>query len=134
LRQIISRSFVLDATWNPAMQEVMQTIDIWLEAAFASPATIFLTLRHGLRIIGTSVLSPGPILENHLTPGPCVIVEYRNRGFGTRLLEQSLQALREAGISRAFAISKADAPVAKFLYPKFNGILTPHDHAPLLAA
>ena len=134
LRQVISRSIVLDATWNPAMQEVMQTIDAWLDEAFASPTSIFLALRHGLRIIGASILSPDPSGETHFTPGPCVLVEYRNRGFGTGLLEHSLQALREAGVAEAVAVSKENAPVAKFLYPKFNGVPTPGDHTPLLAA
>jgi GNAT superfamily N-acetyltransferase len=134
LRKVISHAFVLDAAWNPAMQAVMQTIDVWLDDAFASPTSIFLALRHGLRIIGTSVLTVDPLAEDHLTPGPCVLVEYRNRGFGTLLLEHSLQALREAGVSRAVAVSKANSPVAKFLYPKFNAILTSGDHTPLLAA
>ncbi len=134
LRQVISRSFVLDATWNPATQDVRQMIDAWLDEAFASPSTIFLALRHGLRIIGVSVLSPYPAGENHLTPGPCVLVEYRNRGFGTGLLEHSLRALREAGVSRAITISKENAPAARFLYPKFSGVLTPNNHTPLLAA
>ena len=104
LRKVISRSIVLDATWNPAMQEVMQTIDAWLDEAFASPTGIFLALRHGLRIIGASILFPSG--ENHLTPGPCVLVEYRNRGFGTGLLEHSLQALREAGVAEAVAVPR----------------------------
>ena len=65
LRKVISRSIVLDATWNPAMQEVMQTINTWLDEAFASPTSIFLALRHGARIIGASILSPIR-RENHL--------------------------------------------------------------------
>ena len=134
LRKVISRSIVLDATWNAAMQEVMQTINAWLDGAFASPTSILLALRHGTRIIGASILSPDSSGENHFTPGPCVLVEYRNRGFGTGLLEHSLRALREAGVTRAIAVSKENAPVAKFLYPKFNGVLTPGDHKPLLAA
>ncbi|MEP6685696.1 MAG: GNAT family N-acetyltransferase [Verrucomicrobiota bacterium] len=134
LRKVISHSIVLDATWNPAMQEVMQTINAWLDEAFASPTSIFLALRHGLRIIGASILLPDPSRQNHLAPGPCVLVEYRNRGFGTRLLEHSLQALREAGVAEAVAASKEKTPGAKFLYPKFNGILKRGDHTPLLAA
>ena len=33
--------------------------------------------------------------------GPCILNEYRNRGIGTELLFQSLDALREAGLSQA---------------------------------
>ncbi len=76
---------------------------------------------------------PDPSAENHLSPGPCVLMEYRNRGLGTALLGESLRQLREAGLSRAAALTKSNAPVAKFLYPKFNGVLTPGD-TPLLAA
>jgi hypothetical protein len=134
LRKVISTSFVLDPAWSPAMQEVMERIDSWLQSAFTSPATTLLALRHGTRIIGASVVSPSPDAEIHLAPGPCIAMEYRNRGFGTRLLEQSLTRLREAGLSEAFGIAKENVPVTKFLYPKFNGMPSPHHFAPLLAA
>ena len=61
-------------------------------------------------------------------------MEYRNRGFGTRLLEHSLTRLREAGLSEAIGIAIESAPVTKFLYPKFKGTPSPHDSTPLLAA
>jgi predicted GNAT family acetyltransferase len=134
LRKIISSSFVLDPAWSPAMQEVTERIELWLERAFASPTTTFLALRHGLRIIGAAVISHDPGAEIHLTPGPCISMEYRNRGFGTRLLEQSLAKLREAGLKEAFGVAKENAPVTKFLYPKFNGTPSPHDFTPLVAA
>ena len=75
-----------------------------------------------------------PEADVHLTPGPCVSMEYRNRGFGTRLLEQSLTKLREAGLKEAIGIAHENAPVTKFLYPKFNGTSSPYDPAPVLAA
>src|SRR3954469_6744865 len=87
LRKIISSSFVLDPAWNPATQEVMEMIEPWLAQAFSSPATTCLALRHGLRIIGAAIVSQNVETEVHLAPGPCVSTEYRNRGFGTRLLE-----------------------------------------------
>lgn len=135
LRKVVSSSFVLDPTWNPAMNEVMQIVDASLDRAFASgEKSVCLALRHGLRIIGASVLSLEPESESNLSPGPCILVEYRNRGFGTRLLEHSLQTLRDAGLPRAIAITRASAPVAKFLYPKYNGVALPAEVAPLLAA
>ena len=99
----------------------------WLEEAFAPEKNrICLTLRHGLRIIGPSVLVARPRGgEDQLTPGPCVLMEYRNRGFGTALLEESLRQLQAAGLTRAATATKGNAPVSKFLYPKFNGVLTP---------
>jgi RimJ/RimL family protein N-acetyltransferase len=134
LRKIISSSFVLDPMWSPALQEVNEKIDAWLQRAFASPTCILLALRHGTRIIGASVLSPEPEGDVHLIPGPCISTEYRNRGFGTRLLEQTLTRLREAGLTQAAGVAKENVPVAKFLYPKFNATSEPYDFTPLVPA
>src|SRR2546430_17632443 len=87
--------------WSPELQEVTEKIESWLERAFASPACSLLALRHGTRIIGASVISFEAEADMHLIPGPCVSMEYRNRGFGTRLLEQALSRLREAGLREA---------------------------------
>src|SRR5450432_2916841 len=134
LRAVIARSFAHDTSWGYAIHEVNDMIDGWLLRAFApGEGGICLALRHGLRMIGASILIPAPAAENHLSPGPCVLMEYRNRGLGTALLGESLHRLREVGLARATAHTKSNAPVAKFLYPKFNGILTPGD-TPLLAA
>lgn len=134
LRRVIASSFALDPEWNPTMQEVMQTIDAWLDEGLQSPSNTAVVLRHGLRIIGASVLSLQAERDNHLSPGPCILMEYRNRGFGTTLLERSLQALRDAGLSRASGIAKENSPVTKFLYPKFGGTASPFESAPLVAA
>ena len=134
LRKIISSSFVLDPTWSPELQEVTEKIEAWLERAFASPNCIFLALRHGARIIGASVLSTEPEAEMHLIPGPCISMEYRNRGFGTRLLEQALTRLREAGLSQATGVAKENLPVSRFLYRKFNATSSPYDFTPLVPA
>ena len=116
------------------MNEVMERLELWLERAFASATCTFLALRHGTRIIGASVISSNGESDIHLIPGPCISLEYRNRGFGTRLLEQSLSRLREAGLSEATGLAKENLPVTKFLYPKFNGAAARHDLAPLVAA
>ena len=134
LRKIISSSFVLDPAWSPEMNEVMERLELWLDRAFTSATCTFLALRHGARIIGASVISSEAESDVHLIPGPCISLEYRNRGFGTRLLEQSLSRLREAGLSEATGLAKENLPVTKFLYPKFNGSASRHDLAPLVAA
>lgn len=134
LRKVVASSFTLDPAWNSTMQEVIQTIESWLERAFASETHVGLALRHGVRIIGASVLTVEPDAENHLSPGPCILMEYRNRGFGARLLGESLAALRDAGLTSASAIAKENSPVTKFLYTKFNGQSAPHNFSPLLAA
>jgi len=133
LRAVIARSFAQDTSWGDAIHDVNGLIENWLERAFAPVGQgVCLTLRHGLRIIGASVLLPDPTVEDHLTPGPCVLMEYRNRGFGSALLEESLRQLRAAGLTRVSGLTKRNAPVAKFLYPKFNGTLAPDD-TPLVA-
>src|SRR5438105_2073140 len=76
LRKVISSSFALDPTWNPATQKVMEAIEPCLERAFTSPATTTcLALRHGVRIIGAAILSPSLEAAIHLSPGPCVSME-----------------------------------------------------------
>jgi GNAT superfamily N-acetyltransferase len=134
VRKVLSSSFLLDPAWNPAIAEVMQTLQSWLDRAFMAEENTCLALRHGLRIIGASVLCLDPAAENHLAPGPCILMEYRNRGFGTRLFEASLQLMREAGLSRATGIARELSPVAKFLYPKYHGVSAPADMAVGLAA
>ena len=134
LRAVIARSFVQDTSWGDAIHEVDHMIEGWLERAFAPEGNgTFLALRHGLRIIGASVLMVDAAMEDQLAPGPCVSMEYRNRGFGTALLEESLRRLHAAGLTRGSALTKHNTPAAKSLYPKFNGTPTPVD-LPLLAA
>jgi hypothetical protein len=134
LRKVFSSSFVLDPFWNPAVHDVMHAVDVWLDHAFASDLSTCLALRHGNRIIGASVVCVDPQAENNLAPGPSVMMEYRNRGFGTLLFERSLHLLREAGLVRASGIARENAPVARFLYPKFGGLSEPAEPAPTLAA
>jgi hypothetical protein len=83
LRKVISRSIVLDATWNPAMQEVMQTINAWLDEAFASPTSIFLALRHGTRIIGAAARAgEGPMATSLLRKIKECAVYAKKNGLG----------------------------------------------------
>src|SRR5256714_14546044 len=134
LRKIISSSFVLDPMWSPELQEVTEKIESWLERAFASPACSLLALRHGTRIIGASVISFEAEADMHLIPAPCVSMEYRTSGFGTRILEPALSRLREAGLREAAGVAKQNLPVSKFLYPKFNATSSPYDFTPLVPA
>jgi hypothetical protein len=134
LRRVFSSTFLLDPAWNPAIAETMQTIQPWLDRAFGSETTTCLALRHGTRIIGATVISTDPSADSHLIPGPCVLMEYRNRGFGTALLKASFERLHQAGIAKAIAITRASAPVTKFLYPKFGGVASAMKISTLLAA
>ncbi|MGI8431758.1 MAG: GNAT family N-acetyltransferase [Chthoniobacterales bacterium] len=135
VRTVITRSFAHDSSWGESVHQINGVVDGWLESAFHSEGGggQCLTLRHGLRIIGAAIVAPDPLLEAHLLPGPCVLLEYRNRGLGGALLGESLRVLREAGITRASARARQNSPVAKFLYPKFNSTATADDK-PVLAA
>ena len=132
LHRVISSSFALDPEWNAMMHEITTTIDVWLAETFESAANTGLALRHGTRIIGAAVLNLSPGAENHFSPGPCILMEYRNRGFGTHLLEHSLHQLRAAGLARAAGIARENSPVTKFLYPKFGGTPGPYESTPLV--
>lgn len=134
LRMVIARCFAHDTAWFDATHEINRMLDGWMALAFDPERHgICLALRHGLRIIGAAILIPDPATSEQFLPGPCVQMEYRNRGLGTALLRESLRQLQQAGLSRAAALTKGNAPVAKFLYPKFNGVLSSGE-TPLLAA
>ena len=134
LRAVIHRSFAHDTSWGYAIHEANALLEGWLEAAFdPQKSGICVALRHGARIIGATILNPDPAAEDHLAPGPCVQLEYRNRGLGTALLGEALQRLRETGLSRVTTTAKGNGPAARFLYPKFNGTLVA-GNTPLLAA
>ena len=134
LRRVVTSSFALDPEWNTTMQEVLQMVESWLHDTLDAAADGCLVLRHGTRIIGGSVLSLEADAPHHLSPGPCVLMEYRNRGFGAHLLGRSLAALRDHGLQRAVAIAKENSPATKFLYTKFNGVASSHEAGPLVAA
>ena len=126
LRKIFSSSFLLDPAWNPAIGEVMQTIQTRLDAALTSEGQTCLALRHGQRIIGAAVLNPDSAAMEHLAIGPSILPEYRNRGFGTLLLHACLLKLSEAGMTSVSAMAPDYVPVTRFLYPKFGSrVLVP---------
>lgn len=134
LRRVILSSFSLDPAWNPSINEVIPTVESWLDRAFAGSSTTLLALRHGLRIIGAAVVFTSDDTDNHFSPGPCVLMEYRNRGFGRALLIRSLATLRENGLSRVSAIATENSPATKFLYAKYGSVATPYEFTPLVEA
>ncbi len=125
VQKVVSSSFALDSVWNGDIQEIDRLVETWFEVAFKGDTNICVVLRHGLRIIGAALLAPDPNAENHLAPGPCILPEYRSRGFGTHLLGYSLLTLRNAGCAQAVTLAKENTPAAKFLYTKFNGVGSP---------
>jgi N-acetylglutamate synthase-like GNAT family acetyltransferase len=133
VRAVISSSFALDMNWSDTLKTMKDWLDAKLEEVFEHRVVPCLVVTHGTRIIGASPLDPDQEAECHLVSGPCILNEYRNRGIGTELLFQSLHALREAGFEEARAITKSNAPVAKFVYTKFSSVSEPWEFEPVLA-
>jgi ribosomal protein S18 acetylase RimI-like enzyme len=127
VRKTIHSAFSLDADWSDALKRIWNGIDDDISAAFDSRDAHCLVLTHGARIIGASTLSLTPTDAVHLLSGPCILVEYRNRGLGTALLAESLRHLAEAGLEKAAGMTRKGVPAAKFVYPKFGGHSEPVD-------
>lgn len=134
VHKVFSASFLLDPVWSPAIGDVMRKVQNWLNHALESDEKFVVALRHGSRIIGAALLHLRTDVEDQLAPGPTICLEYRNRGFGTLLLEHSLRTLRDAGLKQASSITRDLSPAAKFVYPKFGGIANPLDRSILAAA
>jgi predicted GNAT family acetyltransferase len=120
VRAVIGSAFALDMNWSDTLKEIKGWLETRLDEMFERKTVPCLVLTHGARVIGASALDPSIDSECHLISGPCVCNEYRNRGLGTRLLYQSLSALKEAGFESARGVTKANVPVAKFVYTKFG--------------
>ena len=121
LQEVIEKSFALDPGWNAALHMIDAQVKISIAAAFNSESASWLALQHGARIVGGTLLMTDPDSPTQLVPGPCILVEYRNRGLGTFLLSSALHHLRDAGMNRAFARTREGSLAARFLYPKFGG-------------
>lgn len=132
IRKVVTRSLTLDPAWSAELDRVIDIVDEWVNRAFAAGHPI--ALRHGQRIIGCVMISDDPASSNNLAPGPCVSMEYRNRGFGTQLLAAALEFLRAKGVTQAVAATRASANAARSLYAKFGGIAEAADADRLLAA
>ncbi len=130
---VVSSAFSLDTSWSDTFFTFRERLDQQLEQAFARESIPALLITHGQRIIAASALNTDMDAETNLISGPCVAVEYRNRGLGTALLHASLQQLQGAGLSRARGICKDNAPATKFVYPKFGSRNEPHELEPLVA-
>ena len=136
--KVIADSLALDPAWNETFEEVRPKLRTQTDEVFEAvhgqhhPEASCLALTHGARIIGVSVFTPESDAENHLLTGPCVFMEYRNRGLGTCLLDRTLRELREAGLTRAYGVTKRGTGAAKFVYPKLAGRTTEFElEAPL---
>jgi hypothetical protein len=132
LQGVIEKSFALDPGWNAELHMIDAQVKSSIAAAFDSESASWLALQHGARIVGGTLVMTGPDAPAQLVPGPCLLMEYRNRGLGTLLLCSALGHLRDAGMIQASAKTRENSPAARFLYPKFGGQCSLIE--PLLAA
>lgn len=121
LQNVIRKSLVLDPGWTGVLGKGGTILNDSLARSVAAEPAGCLALRHGARIIGGTFLSTDTDANEHLVPGPCILMEYRNRGLGALLLLATLRYLRDAGLARACAITSESSVAARFLYPKYGG-------------
>jgi predicted N-acetyltransferase YhbS len=127
VQSVIENSFTLDTDWAESYKRFRAELAEQIEQAFEQTDAGCLVLAHGARIVGVSVYSLDPAAENHLISGPCILLEYRNRGLGSDTLWRTLQALRQAGLKTMFGLTRKTVPASKFVYPKFGGVGEPYD-------
>jgi len=132
VHRVIFTAFSLDTSWSDALQIFRESLEAQLEAAFAHELVPALVICHGQRIIAASALTAVADAESHLLSGPCVLMEYRNRGLGTALLHYSLKQLQNNGLERACGISKENVVASKFIYRKFGSVSEPCTFEPVL--
>ncbi len=132
VRNLILSTFTLDPDWNFVFRELRDSFEEAFTSTFpagkrerAAGVTPCLLITHGSRVVGASILNLRPDAHNHLLTGPCVPMEYRNRGLATALLAQSLLTLKGAGLNIAHALTPQSTPTAEFLYSKFGSTQEP---------
>ena len=125
VRNVIQSAFTLDMHWNDSLASIRASFEEQLNEAFHDNPSFCLVVTHGVRIIAASLVLASEEAGSQLISGPCVLSEYRNRGIGSALLRASLEALSRAGFKTAHAVTKKNAPVARFVYTKFQSTSTP---------
>lgn len=130
VRKAVFSAFSLDSDWSDSLNRIWPTLNEQLENTFKSKEPKCLVLTHGTRVIGASVLSTETDAIYQFISGPCILVEYRNRGLGTVLLAASLSMLKENGLDSATGITKKSIPAAKFVYHKFGGVSESYESEP----
>lgn len=118
--RVVQAGYNLDPEWSGCAKHIDEVILPGVRRAFdGDPTCLF--LQHGNRVIAASAYAPDPENGIHLVSGPCVLIEYRNRGLGGALLHATLEALRERGVTEACGQVRPGTPSAKFLCSKFGG-------------
>ncbi len=122
---VTANAFSMDTGWADIHKSLLGKLQGQISTAFSEKEPSCIVLQYGNRIIGCSVLRINEESDVHLITGPCVLHEYRSRGMGSSLLGASLAALRDAGLHKAYGISREKTAAARFLFPKFGGTSEP---------
>lgn len=118
--EVILRSFSMDSQWNDSYLRMERYLTSAVERLFQNAEPSCLLLRKGNRPVAASLLDPDPEAPHHLISGPCVTMEYRNRGIGSLMLAESLRALGNAGLPVVRGITREGTVSGRFIYPKFG--------------
>ena len=131
VHKVIISAFALDMDWSDTLKLLKGRLEEGIDKIFLQKQQIdCLVITHGSRVIGASALDTNPDAEFHLLSGPSILSEYRNRGLGSKLLYRSLEALKNAGLTRARGVVKSNVLAAKYVYPKFNAESEPSEFSP----
>jgi N-acetylglutamate synthase-like GNAT family acetyltransferase len=126
--QVIHSCFAQESCWNDVASKLVPRLHQEVEEKFAHHReSDCLVITHGNRVIAASIVDTGPSSDNHLLTGPCITVEYRNRGFGALLLKESLLLASQGGAEVLYGITRANSPAARFVYPKYGGVSVPYE-------
>jgi ribosomal protein S18 acetylase RimI-like enzyme len=123
--EVVLRSFSMDSQWNDSYLRMERYLAEEVERLFQFPEPLCLLLRKGNRPVSASLLDPDPEAPHHMVSGPCVTMEYRNRGIGSLMLAESLRALGNAGLAVVRGITRSGTVSARFIYPKFGSSIEP---------
>ena len=128
LHQVINSCFAQESCWNDVASKLMPRLQQEVEDKFVHHREgDCLVITHGNRVIAASVVDTSRSSDNHLITGPCITVEYRNRGFGALLLKESLLLAAQGGAEVLFGITRTNSPAARFVYPKYGGVSIPSE-------
>lgn len=132
ITNVIYSAFSLDMDWSDIFKTFRDRLEKQIEHAFREEPVPAVVATHGVRIIAASVIDSQVDAENNLISGPCVLVEYRNRGIGSALLHHTLTQLQTGGLTNARAVCKVTGPMSKFVYPKFSSTQEAYEFEPSL--
>jgi GNAT superfamily N-acetyltransferase len=119
--RVLLLSLSMDSAWNDSFAQTERYLSEAVARIFNDTEPLCLVIPKGNRMVAASLLDPAAAAPSHLVSGPSVLMEYRNRGIGSRLLHASLSALSEAGVTDPAGITREKTVAAKHVYPKFGG-------------